>query len=416
VVPAVEDQAPIRVLLAIGDAERERRLLEGLSGDGLVVAVRCLDGPSLAEQAAANDVDVALASTELHRLTIASLIAVQEARLPLVLMAEAAEASRYRGLAHLLPRTAGPLEISQALQAAVRNGPSYAPVSPGLPSAPDSGSADREGTTSEEGRGDAGRVIVVLSGKGAPGATTVAIALAAALAERGRRTALLDADLSGGNVGAYLDLDPRRGLFALAYGREAGQEGWERRVEEELQDGPGFLVLNGIERAEQRSTVSVDVLTTAIAALRRSFEDVVVDAGAVTPGLASGATDAFLRGADRLLLVANGDVVALWNAQAALRHLLDGLGVSPADTVTLAVMGVVQLGVPYLLFSKGLEKISLQEASLIVLIEPVLNPIWVALTVGEVPSKTTLAGGSLIIFGLGVRYLLQLRGTAAISQ
>lgn len=82
----------------------------------------------------------------------------------------------------------------------------------------------------------------------------------------------------------------------------------------------------------------------------------------------------------------------------------------------VAVMGIVQLGVPYWLFSKGLEKIPVQEASLIVLIEPVLNPIWVALAVGEVPSKATLAGGSLIVLGLGARYLWQLRAPAVVSS
>jgi drug/metabolite transporter (DMT)-like permease len=48
--------------------------------------------------------------------------------------------------------------------------------------------------------------------------------------------------------------------------------------------------------------------------------------------------------------------------------------------------------------------VSIQEASLIVLIEPVLNPIWVALTVGEVPSATTMLGGALIVASLAVRY------------
>jgi len=67
-------------------------------------------------------------------------------------------------------------------------------------------------------------------------------------------------------------------------------------------------------------------------------------------------------------------------------------------------MGVVQLGVPYFLFSKGLERLALQEASLIVLIEPVLNPIWVAWGVGEVPSTPTLIGGSVILFSLVLRY------------
>ena len=81
-----------------------------------------------------------------------------------------------------------------------------------------------------------------------------------------------------------------------------------------------------------------------------------------------------------------------------------GLALTGQQTLTLMVMGVVQLGVPYFLFSRGLEKISLQEASLLVLIEPVLNPIWVALVHGEVPSRATMIGGGMILLGLGGRY------------
>ena len=71
----------------------------------------------------------------------------------------------------------------------------------------------------------------------------------------------------------------------------------------------------------------------------------------------------------------------------------------------LLVMGAVQLGMPYFLFSKGLHMVSLQEASLIALIEPVLNPLWVALVVGEIPSRATVTGGGMILLGLGVRYV-----------
>lgn len=74
------------------------------------------------------------------------------------------------------------------------------------------------------------------------------------------------------------------------------------------------------------------------------------------------------------------------------------------ELFTLAVMGVVQLGLPYFFFSKGIESISLQEASLIALIEPVLNPIWVALVVGELPSLFTYIGGGMILLGLALRY------------
>lgn len=71
----------------------------------------------------------------------------------------------------------------------------------------------------------------------------------------------------------------------------------------------------------------------------------------------------------------------------------------------LALMGTLQLGLPYFLFSKGLQTISLQEAALIALIEPVLNPLWVAVTFGEIPSSATLAGGGIILVALAVRYL-----------
>ncbi len=94
------------------------------------------------------------------------------------------------------------------------------------------------------------------------------------------------------------------------------------------------------------------------------------------------------------------------------------LDVSFREFGILAVMGIVQLGIPYWLFSKSLETISLQEASLIVLIEPVLNPVWVAVVVGEIPSVATLTGGGLIVVSLGIRYSWQManrrRGAGAV--
>jgi drug/metabolite transporter, DME family len=81
------------------------------------------------------------------------------------------------------------------------------------------------------------------------------------------------------------------------------------------------------------------------------------------------------------------------------------LSLSLKEGWIVAVMGVVQLGIPYWLFSKGLEQVSVQEASLIVLIEPVLNPLWVALIVGELPSGATLIGGLCIVGSLAFRYL-----------
>lgn len=81
------------------------------------------------------------------------------------------------------------------------------------------------------------------------------------------------------------------------------------------------------------------------------------------------------------------------------------LSISIDQLCILAVMGALQLGLPYFLFSKGLQTISLQEAALIALIEPVLNPLWVALTIGELPSFATIVGGAMILMALAVRYL-----------
>ena len=104
------------------------------------------------------------------------------------------------------------------------------------------------------------------------------------------------------------------------------------------------------------------------------------------------------------------------NVVCALMLLLvvkSQLGLTSTQLGIVAVMGAVQLGLPYFLFSKGLQTVPLQEASLIALIEPVLNPLWVALTVGEIPSFATLAGGGLIVVALAVRYLWPLPGESA---
>jgi drug/metabolite transporter, DME family len=109
----------------------------------------------------------------------------------------------------------------------------------------------------------------------------------------------------------------------------------------------------------------------------------------------------FLKNTDaRWLTFANNAACSL----LLLPWVAGALALDLVDAAILVVMGVAQLGVPYFLFSKGVEKISLQEASLIVLVEPVLNPIWVAAAYGEVPGAATLIGGGLILSSLAARY------------
>ncbi|MHC4067868.1 MAG: EamA family transporter, partial [Planctomycetota bacterium] len=63
----------------------------------------------------------------------------------------------------------------------------------------------------------------------------------------------------------------------------------------------------------------------------------------------------------------------------------------------LVLMGVVQFGLPYVLYSAGIARVTAQEAILIVTLEPVLNPLWVWLGPGETPSVGTIVGGAIIL-------------------
>ncbi|QEL20002.1 DMT family transporter [Limnoglobus roseus] len=72
----------------------------------------------------------------------------------------------------------------------------------------------------------------------------------------------------------------------------------------------------------------------------------------------------------------------------------------------LAFFGCVQLAVPYVLFARSLKTVSPNEASIITLLEPVLNPVWAYLIAPdrETPTDWTLIGGGLLLAALVWRY------------
>jgi len=109
----------------------------------------------------------------------------------------------------------------------------------------------------------------------------------------------------------------------------------------------------------------------------------------------------------RRLRYADGIAVTFANCLgvAILFSVLPGAwDVGLRDLGLLLVMAAVQFALPYVLFTRGLRDVQSGEASLIALVEPVLNPLWVILLLGEAPGLATLVGGAVIILGLGLRY------------
>jgi drug/metabolite transporter (DMT)-like permease len=73
------------------------------------------------------------------------------------------------------------------------------------------------------------------------------------------------------------------------------------------------------------------------------------------------------------------------------------------DLWMVSFLGVFQIAIAYAFFSSGLKRIYAVEASIISMIEPVLNPVWVFIGYGETPSATAIIGGLIIISAITTR-------------
>lgn len=78
----------------------------------------------------------------------------------------------------------------------------------------------------------------------------------------------------------------------------------------------------------------------------------------------------------------------------------DKLLINPLQMLSLLFMGVFQIGISYIIFNEGIKYISATESMIIAMLEAVLNPIWVFLGVGEVPTVYSIAGSVIIIFAI----------------
>ncbi|MFH1262131.1 MAG: EamA family transporter [Pseudomonadota bacterium] len=100
--------------------------------------------------------------------------------------------------------------------------------------------------------------------------------------------------------------------------------------------------------------------------------------------------------------------IVLGNALGAFLCLPFALGSAPPlkGWIFISALGVFQLALAYYLYSKAIKHVSAIEAILVTYIEPVLNPIWVLLLMGEKPGKMALIGGAIILGAVIVRSLV----------
>lgn len=75
----------------------------------------------------------------------------------------------------------------------------------------------------------------------------------------------------------------------------------------------------------------------------------------------------------------------------------------------LMALGVIQLTIPYLLYARAIRRVRALDASLISMIEPILNPVWVMFAVGEHPTPWSIAGGGIVLGSSLLRSILASR-------
>ena len=159
----------------------------------------------------------------------------------------------------------------------------------------------------------AGRILAVTSGKGGVGKTFIAANLAAALAARGERVLVLDADLGLANLDVVLNLHPKLTLHDVFSG--------EATLDQAMLPAPGgFTVLlagSGLVEYSRLTAHVREQLTGIVDTVRPRFDRILLDTGA-------GISDVVLHAvslADDVLVVATPEPTSMTDAYATIKVL-----------------------------------------------------------------------------------------------
>jgi septum site-determining protein MinD len=162
------------------------------------------------------------------------------------------------------------------------------------------------------------RIIVITSGKGGVGKTTVTSNLGMAIAKLGRRVALVDADFGLRNLDLLLGLENR--VVYTAVDVLAGQCRLEQAlVKDKRQEG---LVLLPAAQSRTKEAVSPDQMKKLVGALTQKYEYVIIDSPA---GIEMGFQNA-IAAAQEALIVTTPEIAAVRDADRVV-GLLEAQGI-----------------------------------------------------------------------------------------
>ena len=334
------DGARLGVLLSGDGEDWERPALDALQeGRDLVLLRRCLDLTELLAAATSGTADVAVVGHRSHGLDRDAVdrLASSGVRVVVVVADAGTSASSYPqeaerlqrlGVAEVVPAAAVSGDLARAVREAVRR--EVPALADGRVDGPVDGGVD--GPADAPTGGSTGRLVAVWGPHGAPGRTTVAVGLGAALAASGVPVVLVDADPHGGAVGQHLGvLDEASGLLGAVRLANAGTLDASRLAACARTVEPGLAVLTGLPRADRWQEVRPGPLSDVLEGARALADVVLVDAGAgleppPAPGMPSPRSrDALVSGvveeADELVVVASPDPVGLTRLARSLVDL-----------------------------------------------------------------------------------------------
>jgi MinD-like ATPase involved in chromosome partitioning or flagellar assembly len=320
----------VALLVSTGAAWESEALAALTAHPGVVVLKRCVDVDDLLATASAGQAQVAVLGAELPGLDARVVADLHGYGVRALAVASDSDAARAHADRTGVDGVLGADRIDVVADVVTGLTSEATPTAPSAPAPAD--------TTLPGDGSRPGRVIAVWGPAGAPGRTTVAIALAAELARRQLTTLVLDADPYGGAVAQHLGvLDEVSGLLSAARLVASGTLA-ERlpTVQRRLSDR--LHVVTGLPRPDRWTEVRPGALAAVVETARRGAQ-VVIDTGfsleqdpaadlgarAQRNGLTLEAIDT----ADEILVVGSADPVGLARLARAVTDVHDVLG-SPA--------------------------------------------------------------------------------------